>query len=335
MNVIVFVFAGRRPNLELQLPFAHRILQDHPNVEYHLWNFARNDEDREYIKTITGERITVWNGPAEQGFDSPAPTNAPGAVQFGANEHNAAYNHYANPEYRDHLFVKLDDDITFLETGRFGKFIEAIDTHRGCSLVANTINNGACTPLTPKLWSEFSKLGIPLLDIHRSNAFADAAHTYMRHHHDEVLDQPITLVPTEDWLSINAVGYDWEFLTNILKTIGTPHPPALAGRNMRNWGKRFGDEGVFQTRRRIIMQGFTAAHLSYGPQNPTDEQLSRWRTGYAELAREYLSRSDFTNPGPLPEPTRAVCAHIGFRGNGRTRLVDSLRHEPGRPTVLR
>lgn len=320
--VILFVFAGRRPNLELQLPLARQILAEHPNVQYHVWNFARNDEDREYIKTIQGERITVWNGPAEQGFDSPAPTSAPGAVQFGANEHNAAYNHYANDTYREHLFVKVDDDIVFLETARFGKFIEAIETHRGCSLVANTINNGACTPVNPHIWDKYLHLDVPLLNVHRSNAYADIAHTHMLEHHTEILDQPIELIPTEDWLSINAVGYDWRFLRLVLRTIGTPHPRCLAGRDMRGWGKRFGDEGVFQTRRRIIMKGFTAAHISYGPQDPTDEQLSRWRTGYKELAETYFA-AEHPDPGPLPGLSKPSCGHVGMRARSR-HFIDGM-----------
>jgi len=304
--VILFVFAGRRPNLELQLPLARQILADHPNVSYHVWNFARNDEDREYIKTIQGERITVWNGPAEQGFDSPAPTSAPGAVQFGANEHNAAYNHYANEAYRDHLFVKVDDDIVFLETARFGTFLEAIDAHRGSSLVANIINNGACTPLNPGIWDGFKRLRVPLLDIHKSNAYAEMAHSYFHDHHGEVLGQPLELVPTRDWLSINAVGYDWDFLRYVLATIGTRHPPRLAGRDMRNWGRRFGDEGVFQTRQRIIMKGFTAAHISYGPQHPTEEQLERWLGWYGQIGREYLASASVDDL-PLPELSQPSC----------------------------
>ena len=128
-RVILFVFAGRKPNLELQLPMVKRILEDHPNVEYHIWNFARVEKDREFIKTISGDRITVWNGPADAGFSSPIPTSVPGAKQFGAGEHNAAYKYYSQTKFSDHLFVKVDDDIVFLETARFGKFVDAIDAH--------------------------------------------------------------------------------------------------------------------------------------------------------------------------------------------------------------
>lgn len=315
-RVILFVFAGRQPNLELQLPFVRRILEEHPNVEYHVWNFARNDSDRAFIKTIEGERITVWNGSGRDGFASPIPTSVAGAKQFGAGEHNAAYRNYSRPEFKDSLFVKVDDDIVFMETARFGKFVEAIDAHRGASLVANIVNNGACTPVNLGLWRGYKKLKMPLLDIHMSNAYTEMCHTYMFEHHDQLLDKPIELVPSEDWLSINAVGYDWSFLRHVLKTIGTSHPAHLAGRPMAGWGRCFGDEGVFQTLPRYIVKGFTAAHLTYGPQNPTDEQYARWRANYRQLGQDYLNSEISRKPAPegLPALSKISCAYVGVRG---------------------
>lgn len=308
--VILFVFAGRRPNLELQLPLVRRILEENPNVEYHVWNFARNDSDREFVKSIEGERITVWNG-TDAGFASPAPTGD--GHQFGANQHNAAYVHYSQPEFKDHLFIKVDDDIIFLETARFGKFVETIDTHRGCALIANIINNGASTPVTPGIWKGFQKLRRPLLDIHLSGKFADMVHTYMFEHRDEILNQPLELIPTEDWTSINAVGYDHPTLCHVLKKIGTPQPTYLAGRPMHGWGLCFGDEGVFQTLPRIIVKGFTAAHLTFGPQNPTKTQLDHWYSGYRQLGEDYLSAAVKDQSVGLPELSEVSCGYVGIR----------------------
>lgn len=322
-RVILFVFAGRQPNLELQLPLVRRILEENPNVEYHVWNFARTDSDREFVKTITGPQITVFNGSTD-GFDSPAPTNEPDAKQFGANEHNAAYRHYSQPEFKDHLFMKVDDDIVFLETARFGKFVEALDAHRGSVLIANIINNGASTPIQPGIWQGFQRLHIPLLDIHMSRPFADMVHSYFFDHPDEFLGGPLELIPTEDWTSINAVGYDWPTLSHVIKTIGQPQPAHLAGRPMHGWGRVFGDEGVFQTLPRIIVKGFTAAHLTFGPQNPSKAQMEKWLDGYRQLGETYLgsplSRAH-AEPG-LPELSEVSCGYVGQRPPDRQALVD-------------
>jgi hypothetical protein len=310
--VILFTFAGRQPNLELQIPMVKRILAENPNVEYHFWNFARNDKDRAFVKSISGERITVWNGHSGDGFSSPAPTGD--GNQFGANEHNAAYLHYSQPQFKDHLFVKVDDDIVFLETARFHKFVEAIDANRDKCLVANIINNGGCTPVNPTIWEGFQKIGQPLLDIHIGNKFPDMAHRRLFEHPDEFLNQPIELVPTADWLSINAVGYSWDVLVHVLKTIGKPQPAFLSGRPMHGWGRVFGDEGVFQTLDRLIVKGFTAAHLTFGPQKPTANQLAMWLQGYRRLGEQYLASDSNDDGGEgLPEPSEMSCGYVGVR----------------------
>lgn len=304
-RVIIFCFAGRRPNMELQVPMIRRILEQHPNVEYHIWNFAgdcgigggRLNSDREYLKTIRGPQITVIN-------------------DYGPMKHNECYRHYTDPEYQDCLFVKIDDDVVFLETARFGTFIDVMDKYRGSVAVANLVHNGACTPVEPELWKQYLELGIPLLECHEHSDFAELAHGYFFKNWSEMLNQTVELIPTEDWLSINLVGYDWPTLCHVVDTIGKPHPHWLAGRQMlvgaNKWpfGKNFGDEGVFQTLPRIIVKGFTAAHLTYGPEKATEEQLARWRQGYRYIGSRYLKAWNGVNNDPqrpLPALSAVSC----------------------------
>lgn len=325
MKTIIFTFAGRRPNLELQVPLVQRIIAENENVEYHLWNFARNDADREYVKTISGERITVWNGEGA-GFASPTPTEVDAQVrQFGANEHNAAYTHYAKPDFEGCQFIKIDDDVVFLETARFPQFAAAIAAHPDAVIIADTINNCCCTPTHPMLWEFFLELGIPVDDVYKSRVFANIAHTYLFDNVDEILDQPAGLVPTEDWTEINAVGYSHRVMQHCLRTIGTPHPPVLAGRDMAPrdvqrgwsrgveypWGEMFGDEGTFQLLPRYIMKGFTAGHLSFGAQG--EDLLPRWREGYRQLAATYL---EYKRPYPADVPKLSEEVSCGKRDQG-------------------
>jgi hypothetical protein len=305
--VIIFSFWGRRANIEVQLPLIQRILADNPNVEFHAWNFARNDADRAYIKTIHGPGITVWNGEGD-GYASPTPTEADAQVrQFGANEHNAAYTHYARDEFADHLFVKLDDDIVFLETGRFTTFIAAIETHPDAVIVADTINNCCSTRTHPKLWDDFLRLNIPVDQVFKSREYAAMAHRYFFFNTTNILGADPVLVPTEDWVEINAVGYSHQVLQHCVRTIGTPHPEWLAGRDMRRrqvrhgrriaweypWGQMFGDEGTFQVLPRYILKGFTAAHLSFGAQG---NQLDQWRDTYRQIGTRYLRQPQRWSP---------------------------------------
>jgi hypothetical protein len=91
--------------------------------------------------------------------------------------------------------------------------------------------------------------------------------------------------------------------------MGTPHPAVLAGRPMKGWGGwegpdrpwgSFGCEGTFNTMPRIIMKGFTAAHLTYGPQNPIASELKGWRKQYARIGQQYLNSESAVNDPQLP-----------------------------------
>lgn len=275
-RVILFVFAGRKPNMELQLPFIRRILDTHPNAEYHVWYQPRNSIDKAYVNSIAGERITV-----RREFSDIPPGANPDAFM-------TIFRHYSQSEYQDCLFVKLDDDIVFIQTERFGSFLKAIETHPDYVMSANIVNNGACTPLEPRLWLQFKKMNLPLLNVHESNEFQAAAHQYFFRHSVKMLNQPIKLVPTEDWLSINFMGYDWQMGCQIVSKLGTMHPPFIAGREYRR-PMVMRDEGRVNMLPRIIMRGFLAAHLTFAPQNATEEQLVRWRDSYRQLGERYLN----------------------------------------------
>jgi hypothetical protein len=278
--VILFVFAGRRPNLELQLPLIRKILEKNPNVEYHVWNLARDNGDSKYLQTIEGDRITVFN---EYRQFSPG--------------YDMVYKHYKDEQFKDHMFVKLDDDVVFLQTARFKQFFHAINAHPEAIISANVVNNGACTPLEPQLWEKFKRIGMPLLDVHKSAGYAGVAHNYFFDHYHEMLDHDIELVRTDDWLSINAIGYTWEMNNEFARLTGTRcRPQNIAGRDL-NW---LSDEGTANMFPRIIMKGFLACHLTFGPQNLTTTQLMPWRQRYTEIAAEYLNTDWPPSTGALP-----------------------------------
>jgi hypothetical protein len=286
-RTILFVFAGRRPNMHLQLPFIHRILDENPQVEYHIWNLCRDPADAAYLHTIAGERITVRDDFYQR--------------QPGWND---VYRHYTRAEYEDCLFVKLDDDVVFLETARFADFVDAVAENAGVVLSANIVNNGACTPLNPGLHKGFKKLALPLLDAHTSNGFAEMSHRYFFEHADELLNQQVQLIPTKDWLSINLVGYDWETGCRITAKLETPHPLRVAGR-MFPPGWELGDEGCMNMFPRVIMRGFVAGHLTFGPQTPIPRQLRRWRGWYASLGERYLLGDPSLRHGRSTAPSSA------------------------------
>jgi hypothetical protein len=263
-RVILWEMAGRRPNMELQWPFIERILQQHSSVEVHVWNMARNPADNDYLQTLSSDRVTVLNDVY---------------ALASSNEMLACWEvwrHYAAPQYQACLFIKIDDDVVFLQTGRFPAFLTAVDTCRGAVVSANIINNEACQ-------------------------HADLAHNYFFDHYTEMLDQPVELIPTEDWLSINCIGYDWRTGCRIAEQLGGPHPSIIAGREWEP-SSPMGDEGMANMLSRIIVRGFLAAHLTFGSQEHAGiqafgsqqhaENLKSWRLRYHGIGQRYLEGSE-------------------------------------------
>jgi hypothetical protein len=106
-----------------------------------------------------------------------------------------------------------------------------------------------------------------------------------------MLDQPPVLVPTDNWLSINMIGYGWDMGSALAAVMGSSAPARIAGRRF-NPRSRLGDEAAVNMLPRLICRGLVASHLTFGPQivGLTDETLSRWREQYREIAILYLAR---------------------------------------------
>lgn len=279
MRVIVFAFWGRRGNVELQLPFIHRILSENSEVEFHGWNLARKRLDGTYLQGLQpSERVQVRHE-----FYSVRPWR---------DNLSKVYQHYCDPQYKDCLFVKIDDDIVFLESRRFGEYVKAVDANRGKVVSASVINNGACTRTEPGLWAKFvAKYGADtkrLLEVHQHKVFAEAAHRYFWDNWRSVVEADVDVVPTEDWLSINAIGFDWSTMREIVDLVGKPSPREISGRAFPA-NQLLGDEGAANMLPRVIMRGFVVAHLAFGPQNITREQEANWRRVYAKVSRDYLT----------------------------------------------
>lgn len=278
-RVIMFCFGGRRGNLELQLPFIHRILDEHPHIEYHLWNLARDRDDYAWINTLHQshtDRLHVWDdGYSEKPWE----------------RFTDVYLTYANPKYQAFDFVKLDDDVVFIESNTFGDFLRAIASTPQGVVSAKVVNNGACTPTWPKLWEEFRRGTTKLLDVHKSKEYAELSHGYFFDHWKSMVGEETFLIPTEDWLSINLIGYNWQMGQKIYNLLGIPSPRMIAGRPYRPSIHRVGDEGAVNMLPRTIVQGFTAAHLYFGPQAKAmpQGQVDGLRKQYAEIGAKYLA----------------------------------------------
>lgn len=283
VRTILFVFAGRRPNLEIQLPFLYRILAEHPEAELHLWDLCRAGADSLYLRAIQGDRITIRTDFTH--------------LRQGAGI-NEVWNHYASPEYQDCVFAKFDDDDLFIETGAFASFMKAAADNPDSVISALTINNGASTALLPEVWSAFEQLGIPLLDVHLSAEYAELSHRWFFNNWRRVIDRPQKLTPADTWASINCLAYTYEMGCKISGQIGQPSPAMIADREFprrnargRMSGHCVGDEGAANMLKILIDEGMTVGHFSFGPQDAlmADDLQTELRKHYADIGQQYLT----------------------------------------------
>lgn len=274
MKVVLWSFWGRQPNLELQLPLIERVIERNPDVVFHGWNMARLRTDNWFIRSVTGERITIHNH---------IYNHRPRWLAY-----NDVYRYYSEPEWRDHLFIKIDDDVVFFETERFAEYLQVVDANRGIVVSADVINNGACARHQPDVWESYEELNQTQLDWHLHEESAHIAHGHFFTNWHKVLNQPIGVIPIDNWLSINMIGYDWETNNAIADRVGHPSPPLIAD---RDFGVKdiIGDEGAANMSPRVIVKGFTAAHLTFGPQDPSPVTLLEWRGNYRQIGCEYLA----------------------------------------------
>lgn len=270
--VKMFVFAGRKHNLEIQLPYIKRILANNPNVSFDVWNLTRNNEDDIYVRSISGDRITVMN-------------------QFARMEPhlgwNRIYDYYADTRYRDCWFVKLDDDVLFIDTRRFNEFLALAQTDHTIITSAHVINNGACTEYTPHLQTWLNTSQIPLLDVHQHATYGMTCHEWFNTNWQTAITQPLQIVPCNSWLSINFIAYSYHMGRQIAAQVGRKSPPHIEGRQFSPRTK-LGDEGMVNMLPRQIVKNYYVGHATFGPQQYTTEQLENIHNIYTKLATHYL-----------------------------------------------
>lgn len=158
--VIWTCFAGRQHNLEILLRYVIALINKGVIHECHLWNFTRKKED------------DIWLRSHFSGTNLPIKVIEP-KRKCSWSEY---YKHYTKERYKNHIIIKCDDDIVYIDIERFHNFIENREKNPN-SLLAfpSIINNAICANYQQNagFLEEKSELGIFPFNVQRGRLWRD------------------------------------------------------------------------------------------------------------------------------------------------------------------
>jgi hypothetical protein len=194
-KVIWTIFAGRQNNLSIQRKYLSEMYKRGLLHEVHLWDFTRTPSDGAYLNTAFNEE--------------------PFKVIKVANKRSWSeyYSHYTPQAYDDHIIIKCDDDIVYVDIEVFPQFIlQVINDEEHCLHFPFIINNGVCAHYQQRYGvlpeSEFGLLPYDILcgRLWNDGKLAERVHLYFMKNLDYVKGtqkSDILSHPSGDRISIN------------------------------------------------------------------------------------------------------------------------------------
>lgn len=141
MEKVIFICpAGRRSIFSIQIEYMLKILELDIVFEYHIWDFSWSKEDSEYISKLSDLhlKIKIKKSP----YINASRAGEIASKQFAYFLHE----YYKFLTYKDFIFIKIDDDICFIDITNFEKFVNGRKNSNAFLYSANVINNNTKEP---------------------------------------------------------------------------------------------------------------------------------------------------------------------------------------------
>lgn len=300
-NLVIFIFAGRRANMEIQMPYLDRILETYPDAVLHLWDLTRDPADARYLDTLEGAhggRVAVLRhlhgGHPIKCFYPHSARRPRGHPRCTCLRHKPPYEepykwYAAHPHYSNCTFVKMDDDVLFLETDNFDMLIEPLSEFPNRIISANVINNAVCAKYNTAWRATANTFAVGDPSLPKNDQRWWALHT----------DPEFAAFSHEGFLRCMGAGLNMAGGSAYIRTrpgeavsincIAFTHTTMKRLAGMMS--DTLGDEGAVDRCLPWIAREFIAAHLTFGPQDAVLEKtglLERYRNDYWQLSKEYL-----------------------------------------------
>lgn len=246
-KVILTCFSGREYNMKILTKYVDKLLESDKIDEFHMWNFTRNENDENYLKSLESKKYYKLITPKDK------------------SKWTEYYNFYKNGNDED-IIIKIDDDILFIDVDNFSDFIEERKRDKETFLMfPSIINNGVCAwyqqqkGLIPKTLHEF-KYQPFMGDVVENGDLGTRIHKYFLENKEEMIKKSESLekitINIGDRTSINFFAMfvkDFKLLNDINDD---EHEMSV------EWPKNL-------NRHNSIYMPFIVSHGSFGPQKNT------------------------------------------------------------------
>ena len=140
--VIWTCLAGRQKNLQVMMRYVNHLIKKGHVHECHLWNYARAPDDESWLKNLYGAHVCNNNKINKNQNKNPKVKLMPVKNKQNWLEY---YQYYTTTRFPNHVILKCDDDIVYVDVDAFPAFIAhrvALPNH--LLMFANIVNNGVC-----------------------------------------------------------------------------------------------------------------------------------------------------------------------------------------------
>lgn len=220
--------------MEILLKYVEKMNVD----QVHIWNYTRNKDDDEYIKSLPYKIFEVEN----------------------KNIWDEYYQYYTRTINDEDVIIKCDDDIVYIDVDMFDEYIKLIRKTPECIVFsAMVVNNSLCGLFNQEL---FPTLPLHFLTNTTENAFGvHAIHSYFLDTKDSFVEQARKTNPC-------MIPLDYPFKLNI-NFIGIRGSDAkvLFPNTSPNDEDYLGNFASRQLRRNILIDSrFTVSHMAFTKQ---------------------------------------------------------------------
>ena len=169
MSRICIVFAGREDRMQILMHYLNKALNEKKLDEIHLWNYSRNDSDTTWVNSLKSDKIKIFTSDDRTKIDYEN-----GGSSWKVDNFSLVWKEYTKEIYEDSLFVKMDDDIVYVDITKFDEIFDFVKNNDTLWTTPIIVNNSLTINTTN--FMEVIGAGDKIVDIINDHKAAELMH---------------------------------------------------------------------------------------------------------------------------------------------------------------